>query len=106
MFEIKSFLTVISVVDQVFYTEEVYDPDQMFFPEGEQMYYPEEVVYYPGEEGFYQEGSDYAEGNPDMMYCDSDVATPIPMDTVDPAGAVPHTYYGDDQEDEFSDDNA
>ena len=31
----------------------------------------------------------------------------IPMKTVvDPAGSVPHTYYGDDQDDELSDDNA
>ena len=99
---------MIPVADQVFYTEEVYDPDQMFFTEGNQMFYPDEMGYYPGEEGYYDEGSGYAEEmeNPYEIYYEGDVVDQIPMDTSDPSASVPHTYYGDEQDDELSDDNA
>lgn len=114
---LKSTLSLLNpVADQLFYTEEMYDPDQMFFTEGEQMFYPDEMGYYPGagEEMFYPEGMDYPEdtdypeetGNPDEMDYEGDVADPIPMETVDPSRSVPHTYYGDDQDDELSDDYA
>lgn len=85
----------------------MYDPDQMFFPgaDHEQMFYPDETGY-PGNDVFYPEGMDYPEGAgyPDEAYYD-DVTEPIPMTSVDPSHAVPHTYYGDDQDDEPSDDN-
>lgn len=92
--------------EHLFYHEEMYDPDQMFFPGDEQMFYPEETGY-PGDDVFYPEGMDYPEGTgyPDEAYYD-DVTEPIPMTSVDPSHAVPHTYYGDDQDDEPSDDNA
>ena len=93
----------------MFFTEEMYDPDQMFFTEEEQMFYPDEMGYYPGEEESYAEGADYAEetGNPEGIYYEDDMADPTLMKAVvDPSGSVPHTYYGDDQDDELSDDNA
>lgn len=87
----------------------MYDPDQMFFPgvDHEQMFYPDQMGY-PGDELFYPEGypegMDYPEGMgyPDEEYYE-EVAKPIPMASVDPALSVPHTYYGDDQDDEPSD---
>ena len=113
---LKSTLSLlIPVADQVFFTEEMYDPDQMFFTEGEQMFYPEEMGYYPGEGELYAEGTDYVEGtsyaeetdNPEEIYYEGDVADSIPMQSVmDPSGSVPLTYYGDDQYEELSDDNA
>ena len=112
----------------MFYTEEVYDPDHMFFTEGEQMFYPGEMGYYPGEKQFYPEGTVnademgypdqmyYGDVNPDETYYDDvnpdetyygDVAEPIPIQSVmGPSGSLQHTYYGDDQDDELSDDNA
>ena len=51
----------------MFYNEGVYDPDHMFFTEGEQMFYPYEMSYYPGEEQFYPGGIDNAH---EMAYPD------------------------------------
>ncbi|KAL9989357.1 hypothetical protein ACROYT_G003898 [Oculina patagonica] len=92
--------------DQLFYPAEMYDPDQMFFPGvgHEQMFYPDQMGY-KGDEMFYPEGypegMDYPEetGYSDEEYYD-EVAKPIPMASVDPTLSVPHTYYGDDQDDE------
>ena len=60
------------VLDQYYYPEEVYDPDQMFFAENEGMYYPDEMAYH-GDSTMYPEGYPvdgmYPEGYPaDGMY--------------------------------------
>ena len=136
-FKINSF-PLIPVADQMFYAEEVYDPNHMFFTEGEQMFYPDEMGYYPGEDQFYPGGIDnahemaypdemyygdvnpdetyYGDVNPDETYYGDvnpdetyygDVAEPIPIQSVmGPSGSLQHTYYGDDQDEELSDDNA
>ena len=55
------------VLDQYYYPEEVYDPDQMFFAENEGMYYPDEMAYH-GDGTMYPEGYPsggmYPEGYP------------------------------------------
>ena len=78
------------------YNEEVYDPDHMFFTEGEQMFYPGEMGYYPGEEMGYPDEMYYGDVYRGETYY-GDVAQPIPIQSVmGPPGSLLHTYYGDD----------
>ena len=105
----------------MFYPEEMYDPDQMFFAEADQMFYPEDMGYI-GDEMIYAEGypegytEEYPEGYSeeypeDMAYPegtddpDDEDTRMLPMASLDATQSVPHTYYGDDY-DELSDDNA
>ena len=82
----------------MFYTEEVYDPDHMFFTEGAQMFYPGEMGYYPGEEQFYPEGTVNADemGYPDQMYYGDVNPDETYYDDVNPD----ETYYGEVNPDE------
>lgn len=116
-FKINSF-PLILVADHMYYTEQMYDPDHMFFTEGEQMYYPDEMAYYPGEEEYYPEGTaempdpneiHYDDVNPDEIHYDD--VDPYGMDYGDVDGPLPlqksaslqHTFYYDYPDDDLSD---
>lgn len=88
----------------------MYDPDAMFFNEGE-MGYPADEIFYPEDMGYLPEGMGYPMDNmgyiEDMVHVD-EMGYPEEIYGNTPTGSmasrenfdhrVPHTYYEDDDE--------